>query len=583
MKKLFVIVLGFVLLLGPVTPARANVNDFEITDYQIDYYLGRDADGRSTLKTVEKITAEFPQIDQNHGIERAIPLRNDDHDLSLDIQSVTDGSGNDLNYTTYESNGNEVVRIGEADRYVHGSNTYVLIYTQRDVTRYYADTNSDEFYWDTNGTDWRVPIRSLNVKLHVEDSIASALNTTTACYQGVAGSSDACEVVRSGNEFSVVATDLSAGENVTLAVGFAPQTFAGYQPSLWEQFFALWVVFVSVVSIVSFGILGWLILRWTQLNNRKKELGTIIPQYIPPRDASVTASAEVIDSPRGVMTAQLLDLAVRHYIRIIQTKEKSLFKVAEYDIEIIKPIDKLKWEEQELLRDMFDGSVAVGSTMSMKTMQSSTAFYLRSQNNAKDITKLVQGEYGLRAKDVAVRKWFKRAGKILLVVGVVTLSPFTLIAAVTSFILASMSWPLTDKGLDLRRYLMGLKLYIEVAETERLAMLQSPEGAEKVGEPVDANNQTQIIKLYEKVLPYAVLFGQEKQWNEQLGKFYESTGKQPDWYSGTTAFNAASFSAGMSSFSSSTSYATPSGSSSGGSSGGGSSGGGGGGGGGGGW
>ena len=35
---------------------------------------------------------------------------------------------------------------------------------------------------------------------------------------------------------------------------------------------------------------------------------------------------------------------------------------------------------------------------------------------------------------------------------------------------------LTDKGLALRRYLAGLKMYIEVAETERLKMLQSPEG-----------------------------------------------------------------------------------------------------------
>ena len=88
------------------------------------------------------------------------------------------------------------------------------------------------------------------------------------------------------------------------------------------------------------------------------------------------------------------------------------------------------------------------------------------------------------------------------------------------------------------------------------------------------------MTLYERVLPYAVLFGQEKEWTKQLGHYYESTGSQPNWYVGNTSFNAAAFSTGMSGLAQSVSYASSSSSSSGGSGGGGSSGGGGGGGGG---
>lgn len=93
------------------------------------------------------------------------------------------------------------------------------------------------------------------------------------------------------------------------------------------------------------------------------------------------------------------------------------------------------------------------------------------------------------------------------------------------------------------------------------------------------------MKLYERVLPYAMLFGQEAEWNKQLGAYYEYINSQPDWYQGnSTAFNAAIFVGAMSSFSTSTTtYTISSSSSSSGSSGGGSSGGGGGGGGGGGW
>ena len=145
----------------------------------------------------------------------------------------------------------------------------------------------------------------------------------------------------------------------------------------------------------------------------------------------------------------------------------------------------------------------------------------------------------------------------------------------------SFGWSLTDKGLVLRRYLAGLKMYIGVAEAERLQMLQSPEGAEKV--QVNASNEKQLVKLYERVLPYAVLFGQEKKWSAQLGQYYEQVGEQPDWYSGQGAFNAAAFAAGMNSLSSVASSASDYSSTSGGSTGGGFAGGGGGGGGGGGW
>lgn len=116
-----------------------------------------------------------------------------------------------------------------------------------------------------------------------------------------------------------------------------------------------------------------------------------------------------------------------------------------------------------------------------------------------------------------------------------------------------------------------------MAEEERLKLLQSPEGAEKVGEVSDTGVR---IKLYEKVLPYAIMFGQEKKWAQQLGALYEQTGTAPDWSPASTAFSAAMFSSMMSDVNSGVSSASSYSASSGGSGGGGSSGGGGGGGGG---
>jgi uncharacterized membrane protein YgcG len=106
-------------------------------------------------------------------------------------------------------------------------------------------------------------------------------------------------------------------------------------------------------------------------------------------------------------------------------------------------------------------------------------------------------------------------------------------------------------------------------------MLQSPQGAERIR--IDSTDVRQILWLYELLLPYAVVFGQERQWAKELAVLY-GPGNSPVWYAGTRGFSAASFSSGISTLSASTSSSSSS--SSGGSGGGGSAGGGGGGGGG---
>jgi uncharacterized membrane protein YgcG len=581
--KIAILLLALAVTSIPVGNVSAAVNDFEITKYDMKMELGRDNEQRSTLLTKETITAEFPQTNQNRGIERAIPASYQGHSVSLDIRSVTDEQGEPLEYTTYESNGNTVVRVGNKDTYVHGQKTYMLTYAQRDVTRYFANTDKDEFYWDLNGVEWKVPIRQFSAEVSIAPAIVDRLKQQT-CYQGQAGAESTCNLTRDGATFRMTAGALSSGENVTVALGFEPETFAGYQPSLFERLLPWWIGGMIMTGVASFVALFWAGIRAASLKNRKKDIGTIAPEYLPPKDASVTTAAEVVDYPRSLLAAQLIDFAVRHYLRIIETKEKSFWSGAEYTLEITKDIATLRAEEQELLKDIFDGKVEVGQKLELKKLQNNTSLYSRMQDNPGKLKKLVQGEYALREKDASQTKWFTRLAQIFAVIGVVMLSPFTLLIAGVIWLIGYSLWPLTDKGVALRRYLDGLKMYIGVAEEARLKMLQSPEGAEKVGVG-SAESSEKIVKLYEKVLPYAILFGQEKEWGKQLGDYYESTGSNPSWYAGTNAgiFNAAVLSSAMSNFSTAAAYTSASSSSSGGSGGGGSSGGGGGGGGGGGW
>lgn len=591
MKK-FVLLVGAVViaLTGSLFSVTDNVraksvNNFRISQYDIQYNLSKDDKNRSVLQTTEKIIAYFPVKNQNHGIERFIPKSYDGHTTSLKINSITDENNKDISYSTYSDGNGEVLRIGDADEYVYGQKTYRISYIQQDVTRFFNDTSKDEFYWDTNGTDWRVPIDALSVTVSLDNAVKESMTGDVYCYRGVGGSTTQCDVSKNDGQITVKTTSLASGENVTLAIGFEKGTFSPYEMSSYEKFMAfimpIWYIVVLITTVAAMIVTIIMGVKWSRTARRKKELGTIIPEYLPPADASVTTSAMVLSSTTSVFAAQLIDFAVRHYIKIYETKEKALLSSAEYDIEIVGDISSLRDEEKELLNDIFSGDTRVGTRVALSDIRRNYAIQSSMYDNTKKIKQLARGKYALYYKDEAKRRPYKILAIIFAIIGVLTVNISIFFWVIVCAVLAYTLWIYTDKGLALYRYLLGLKEYIKVAEVERLKMLQSPAGAEKVG-AINPNDPSQMVKLYERVLPYAILFGQEKEWNKALERYYTTTNTQPDWFTGTHAvFSAAAFSSAISNFSSSASASTSS--STGGSSGGGFSGGGGGGGGGGGW
>ena len=577
-----IIIAGSLLVGSGQSAFAAQTDNFTITKFDAEYLLGRDGENRSTLAATWRITANFPP-NQNHGIAPIFVRNYDGHSTSFSIKSVTDERGASLKHSW---NGNEL-RIGDKDTYVRGEKTYIIKFTQRDVTKHYKDTGRDEFYWDVIGNEWRVPMENVRVSMKIDRSLQAVQRGELFCYVGRYGSTKRCNVSGDKGETVTNVSRLNRREGVTMAVGFNSGTFAGYQESLIERLIKIWAMVQIPASILAVVLMIWCSWRYRRLFGRKNELKPIPPEYLPPNQASLLTSAYILKKYDALMVkgsakvAQLLDLAVRHYIKLYEVKKASFLRSAQYEIEIIKDLKELRPEESEVVRDMFGSSMPnPGQRLNLKKLQNSMSYAARTRDDDRNLKNLVCGKYGLceqkPANKRAVQRWALEIG----IIGVLLLSPLLLAVAAMLFSL-SFGWSLTDEGLVLRRYLSGLKMYIGAAETERLRMLQSPEGAEKV--KIDTADEKQLVKLYERVLPYAVLFGQEKEWSAQLGKYYEQVGEQPDWYSGQGAFNAAAFAAGMNSLSSVASSASDYSSTSGGSTGGGFVGGGGGGGGGGGW
>jgi uncharacterized membrane protein YgcG len=100
---------------------------------------------------------------------------------------------------------------------------------------------------------------------------------------------------------------------------------------------------------------------------------------------------------------------------------------------------------------------------------------------------------------------------------------------------------LTDAGAEQRDYLLGMRDYLQLAEADRLRMLQSPEGADRV----DVGNHVDLVKLYEKLLPFAVLWGIEDEWSKVLAIHYEAESTSPSWYVSQNAFNSSLFASSL--------------------------------------
>jgi hypothetical protein len=604
------ILLGGAVVLGggfSLSPASADVNDFTFSSMRATYLLGVDANGYSTLTTIEKLTAVFPETDQNRGIQRAIPVDYNGHSTGLTLESVEDGEGVPLDYTAEESGGFLVVTMA-SDQFVHGSKTYVVTYTQHDVILTPSDgQGSQEFYWDVNGTGWAQPFDSVVAVVMMPAWLADSLSGSAACYQGAENSATSCTSLEKAPfgdtvQFTATANALAPGENLTVAVGFNPETFAQRD----FRFFASpEAIPLLVVVFLGLGVvLTTLVIRRTRWRDHPGR-GIIIAEYGPPPTVTPLVAATVFGRSSKVVAATVLNLAVAGNLRILDEREKKDSTVGsrarrgasaagDFTLELVSA-DNVQPEEREFLVALFGQSLEVGSQHGLSAVDASVnrkiakvrATVLRSTR-----TSGIRGVIGTRIPTVVIGSsaLITVAGLALaLSVGASGLGgsvPFLLamVSVICLFVTIVFSvnvHPLTEEGAAMRDHLRGLREFIALAEADRLRVLQSPTGALRV--PVDLTDKRLRLKLTEKVLPYAVLFGLEKEWAQELATLYAENDAQPTWFVGGPGFNALIFSAALTTFSSAvtSSWAASSSSSgAGGSGGGGFSGGGGGGGGG---
>jgi len=570
--------------------ASADVNDFTVNSFRSDETLSS-TDPQGELHIVEHITVTFTA--QNHGILRAIPAKYKGNSLHFHLNSVKSESGAPTNVSKSSQNGNVVLKIGDPSRTVTGTQGYTIDYTLENVITFYND--HDELYWDVNGDQWGQPFTSVSTTLHLPGD-AQLASRPLRCFAGSEGSREQgnCQIsYYSGNHtVTAAAGDLAPYQTLTYVVGFQKGYFA---PMSWAEKIgehaAPFVAFFAPPLIAFIVGFVW----WLKRGRDAKGRGTIVPEYAPPEGLLPIEAGTIADFKvdNRDITATIIDFARRGYLKIIETREDRpiIRDKISYTLQLMNnDFSALSPFESTVLNGLFSNKT-VGTAVDISTLSSSLYKTADTLRGAVDKGLTLRGYFKQNPHKFATAGSLSFAGVFIVFYIVMSLAssvsasvwPFIggVVAGTVIFFAFVRALPArTALGVAAKEHLMGLKMYMETAEKDRLEKLEGPNAAyaANAGEPV------RTVELFEKLLPYAIVLGVETQW---AGKFNDIYTTPPTWYTGNwTAFNAGYLAGSLSGgFASAvnTSFSPPASSGSSGFGGGGFAGGGGGGGGGGGW
>ncbi|MFC5338353.1 DUF2207 domain-containing protein [Leucobacter denitrificans] len=570
------------MTLFTAAPAQADTSDFSYDSWHVEYNIDADINGRAIAHVTETVTPRFPDFDQNRGIVRGLPIDYEGASTNPHDFTVTNGAGEPVPFEIEDEDGFRAVLVGD-DSYLHGLQVFVISYTLSDVILAREDGTADEFYWDLMDFEHLQPVKEFSAEISFGPELADSLNSDARCYIGQAQSTEECSLSGSGSEadpLTISTVPLEPQEGVTVAIGLESGTVV--QPSQRLPNFTLDVVPLIIGGAgLSTGLASVIVLGQTK-RKRKTARGTIIAQYDVPTSLPPLLAAHIATGTRGsTIAAQIVHLAVGGAIRLEDGASGPVVRAVDTS-KVADPLDK---SALETLIPGADPGDAV-------ELPSEDEAFASSMSELEAEGKSAASERGyieqIAVPAARVLAWVSLGIAALLAafafIGLALRNPeipaLCLLACIVIAICAIISLVRhrahTRLGAETREYLEGVRMFIRVAEADRIQMLQSYSGAER-----RSDGSVNVIHLYEKLLPYAMLFGLEKEWTEVLKTTYQATDPNyvPYWYPGLAASGIAALPSTLSQFTSSlNSSASYTSSSAGGSTGGGFAGGGGGGG-----
>lgn len=321
--------------------------------------------------------------------------------------------------------------------------------------------------------------------------------------------------------------------SLTLKEGEEKDLRVHLEMTTWQKLIYVGIVFGNCLSCL--GGIAIIILIITNYIRKGKDLGgrkTIVPWFKPPQGVSPVIVGSVKDEKVHMVdiTSTIINAAVRGFVKIKETGKKKykLIKVKPFQAEEGQKGRRVDYKvldtvEMRILQDIFGSKDEVG------TEDLKNSFYLKVPGiNDEIYSEMVNRGYFAERPD-KVRQKHLGLGILLVILGsiltgtlwmltIFTCGPSLIIAGIVKVIFSFFMPAKTSKGTAIYEKCKGFRMFLHTAERFRMQKL-TPE-------------------KFERFLPYAMVFGVEKQWAKKFKDIYK---KPPDWYEGRdpwTTFNS---------------------------------------------
>jgi uncharacterized membrane protein len=464
------------------------------------------------ISVQENIEYDFGN-ELRHGIFREIPykyqigIRN--YNLRIKVNRVTDFEGTPYEYRVSKERGRVIVRVGDPDKEITGVHGYRIEYLVDGAILFLEE--HDELYWNVTGNEWKIPINKASARVSFDEEIPEGVDAT--CYTGIYGSkSKDCtfSITPSSVEFNASGSFL-AGEGLTIVVGLPKGILrepSSLKKALWfisdNWFFGLPILTLIVISYV-----------WHTRGRDPEGRGVIAVRYEPPTNLTPAEAGTLMDERADILdiTSTVIDLAVRGYLKIQEVESAKFIFFSDRDYKLIKikepQANELKTHEMKIYAGIFSGKSEV------MVSQLRNKFYtnLPSIKNAL-YSELISGKY-IPTNPESIRSIFKWIGIGIIVAGFFLIPHWgiklsVVVSGIFILIFSRFMPKKTKKGSLAKEEILGFREFIERAERDRIERLAKDDPT-----------------LFDRVLPYALVFGLGDRWAEAFHDMYKSP---PSWY-----------------------------------------------------
>ena len=451
---------------------------------------------------------------------RPIPISYKDNfgnnlNLRVKILSIQNEQGVPWKYE--ESRDGEYLRlkIGDPNIYLNKPTTYVITYEVERAILFLDD--HDEIYWTATGTESEVPTLKATATVTFPETVKKD-DLKAICYTGSFGSTKQdCTYNIANNTITYKANgELSAREGLTIAAKLPKKNIE--PPSTIQEI--LWFLIDNWGYGLPFFMFGILFYLWhSRGRDPATNRDTIMPIYKAPEGLSPAEAGALIDENVDMrdISSTIIDLAVRGYLKIIETKNKVLFfnktdytfeKLTDYHIDT-----SLKKHEKHILDAIFNG----GNKRDLSDLKNE--FYRDLPRVREAIYKETVNKKYFTNSPEKTRDLYKTLGFVMIAGSIFGIGFFVMysllsvaiglaISGVIVLIFSQFMPAKTKKGVEMYYQVKGLEEFIKTAEKDRLQFQEKE-------------------NIFEKLLPYAMAFYIAEKWS----KAFEGIMKTPpNWY-----------------------------------------------------